>query len=86
MLNVYDVYVRNMNILFNPAKTNFIFFPAQPNSLPGLPLHFMNTAIVFLPSCTFLCISVSSHAISDRNILQYVQNLYTYAVQTIHIK
>ena len=54
MLNVCDVYVRNMDILFNPAKTNCICFPAYPNSLPGLPLHFMDTDIVFVPSCTFL--------------------------------
>ena len=73
MLNVCDVYARNMNILLNPSKTNFIFPPAHPNSLP---LHFMNTDIVFVPSCTFLGISVSSHDISDRNIPQSVQKLY----------
>ena len=71
-----DVYARNMDILFNPAKTNCIFFPAYPTSLPGLPLHFMNTDIVFVSSCTFLGISVSSHDISDRNIPQSVQKLY----------
>ena len=76
MLNVCDVYARNMDILFNPAKTNCIYFPAHPNSLPGLPLHFMNTDIVFVPSCTFLGVSVSSHDISDRNIPQSVHNLY----------
>ena len=75
MLSVCDVYARNMDILFNPAKTNCIFPPAYPTSLPGLPLHFMNTDIVFVPSCTFLGISVSSHDISDRNIPQSVQNL-----------
>ena len=36
----------------------------------------MNTDIVFVPSCTFLGISVSSHDISDRNIPQYVPKLY----------
>ena len=36
----------------------------------------MNTDIVFVPSCTFLGISVSSHDISDRNIPQAVQKLY----------
>ena len=76
MLNVCDVYARNMDILFNPAKINCIFFPAYPNSLPGLPLHFMNTDIVFVPSCTFIGISVSSHDISERNIPQSVQMLY----------
>ena len=76
MLSVCDIYARNMDILFNPAKTNCIFFPAYPTSLPGLPLHFMNTDIVFVPSCTFLGISVSSHDISDRNIPQSVQKLY----------
>ena len=76
MLSVCDVYARNMDILFNPAKTNCIFFPAYPTSLLGLPLHFMNTDIVFVPSCTFLGISVSSHDISDRNIPQSVQKLY----------
>ena len=75
MLNVCDLYARNMDILFNPAKTNCILFPAYPNSLPGLPLHFMNTDIVFVPSCTFLGISVSGHDISGSNILQYVQKL-----------
>ena len=30
--------------------------------------------IVFLPSCTFLSISVSSHDISDRNIPKSVQS------------
>ena len=45
-------------------------------SLPGFPLHFINTDIVFVTTCTFLCISVSSHDISDRNISQSVQNLY----------
>ena len=73
MLNVCDVYARNMDFIFNPAKTNCIFFPACPNSLPGLPLHFMNTDIVFVPSCTFSDISVYSHDISDRNIPQSVQ-------------
>ena len=67
MLNVCDVYARNMDILFNPAKTNCIFFPAYPHSLPGLPLHFMDTAIVCVPSCTFLGIPVSSHDFSDIN-------------------
>ena len=76
MLNVCDVYARNMDILFNPAKTNCIFFPAHPNSLPRLPLHLMNTYIIFLPSCTCLGIYVSSHDISDRNIPQSVQKLY----------
>ena len=76
MLNVYDVYARHMDILFNPAITNCIFFPAYPNSLPGLSLHFINTAIVFVPSFTFLGISVSSYDISDRNIPQSVQKLY----------
>ena len=76
MLSVCDVYARNKDILFNPAKTNSIFSPAYPTSLPGLPLHFMNTDIVFVPSCTFLGISVSSHDISDRNIPQSVQKLY----------
>ena len=76
MLNVCDVYARNMDILFNPAKTNCIFFPAYPNSLLGLPLHFMNTDIVFVSSCAFFGISVSSHDISDRNIPQSVQKLY----------
>ena len=65
-----------MDILFNPEKNNCIFSPAYPNSLPGLPLHFMNTDIVCVPSCTFLDISVSSHDISDRNIPQYVHKLY----------
>ena len=76
MLNVCDVYARNMDILFNPAKTNCIFFPSHPNSLPGLPLHFMNTDVVFLPSCKLLGISVSSQDISDRNVPQSVQKLY----------
>ena len=67
MLSVCDVYARNMDILFNPA---------YPNSLPGFPLHFMNTDLVFIPSCTFLGISVSSHDISDSNIAQSVQKLY----------
>ena len=62
MLNVCDVYARNMDILFNPAKTNCI---AHPNSLPGISLHCMNTDIVFIYSCTFLGISISSHDISD---------------------
>ena len=74
MLNVCDVYARNMDILFNPAKTNCIFFPAYPNSLPGLPLHFMNTEIVFVPSCTFFGISVSSHDISGRNIPESIKS------------
>ena len=65
-----------MDILFNPAKTNCIVFPTYPNSLPGLPLHFMNTDIVFVPSCTLLGISVSSHDISDRNIPQSVQKYH----------
>ena len=65
-----------MDILLNPAKTNCIVFPACPNSLPGLPLHFMNTEIVFVPSCTFFGISVSSHDISGRNIPQSIQKLY----------
>ena len=76
MLNVCDVYARNMDILLNPAKNTCIFFPAYPNLLPGLPLHFMNTEIVFVPSCTFLGISVSSHDISGRNIPQSIQKLY----------
>ena len=76
MLSVCDVYARNMDILFNPAKTNCIFSPTYPNSHPGLQLHFMNTGIVFVPSCTFIGISVSSHDISNRNIPQSVQNLY----------
>ena len=54
MLNICDVYARNMDILFNPAKTYCIFSPAYPNSLPVLPLHFMNTDIGI---CTFLGIS-----------------------------
>ena len=54
MLNVCDVYARNMDISFNPAKTNCIYFPAHPNSLPGLPLHFMNTDILCVPSQVFL--------------------------------
>ena len=57
MLKVCDVYARNMDILFNPAKTNCIFFPSHPNSLPGLPLHFLNTGIVSLTSCTFVGLS-----------------------------
>ena len=73
MLNVCDVYAKNV---FNPAKTNCIFSPPYANSLPGLPLHFMNTDIVFVPSCIFLCISVSSHDISNRNIPQSVHTLY----------
>ena len=36
----------------------------------------MNTDIVFVPYCTFLDISVSSHDISDRNIPQSGQKLY----------
>ena len=76
MLNVCDIHARNMDILFNPPKTKFIFSPAHPNSLPGLSLHFMNTDIVCVLSCTLLDISVSSHDISDRNIPQSVQNLY----------
>ena len=76
MLNVADVYARNMDILFHQPKTNCIFFPAHHNSLLGLPLHFMNTDIVFLPFCTFFGISVSSHDISDRNTPQSVQKLY----------
>ena len=36
----------------------------------------MNTDIVFVLSCTFLGISVSTHDISDRNIPRSVQNLY----------
>ena len=75
MLNVCDVYARNMDILFNPEKTNCIFSPSHPNLLPGLPLHFMNTDIVFILSYTFLGISVSNHDISDRNIPQSVQKL-----------
>ena len=73
MLHVCDAFARNIDILFNPAKINCIFSPAYPNSLP---VHFMNTDIIFVPSCTFLGISVSSHDISDRNIPQYVQKLY----------
>ena len=76
MLNVCDVYARNMDILFNPSKINCIFSQAHPNLLQGIPLHFMNTDIVFIPSCTFLGISVSSHDIPDRNIPQSVHNLY----------
>ena len=76
MPNLCDVYARNMYILFNPATTNCIFFPAHPNSLPGPPLHFMNTGIVFVLSCTFLGIFVSSYNISDRNIPQSVQMVY----------
>ena len=76
MLNVCDIYARNIDILFKQAKTNCIFSPAHPNSLPGLPLHFMNTAVVCVPSCTLLGISVSSKDISDRNISQSVQKLY----------
>ena len=60
-----------MDILITPAKTNCIFPPSHPNSLPGLPLHFMNTDIVFELYCTFLGISVSNH-ISGRNIPQAV--------------
>ena len=37
-----------MDIIFNQAKTNCIFLPVHPNLLPGLPLHFMNTDIVFV--------------------------------------
>ena len=55
MLNVCDIYARNMDIVFNQAKTHCIFPPAHPNSLTGLPLHFMNTDVVFfLSSCTLL--------------------------------
>ena len=75
MLNVCDVYVRSMDILFNPANTNCIFSPAHPNSLPGLPLHFMNTDVVIIPSGTLLGISVSSQNISDRNIPQSVYRI-----------
>ena len=50
---------------------------SNPNSLPGLPLHVINTDIAFVPPCTFLCISVSNHDImTNRNISQSVQNLY----------
>ena len=83
MVNVCDVYARNMDILFNPAKTNCIFSPAHPSSLPGIPLHFMNTDIVFVPSCTFLGISVSGHDISDRNIPQSVQKLYRRSIEVM---
>ena len=76
MLNVRDVYARIMDILFNPAKTNYIYSPAHPNSLPGIPLHFMNTDIVFVPYCTFFGVSISSHDIYDRNIPPSVQNFY----------
>ena len=76
MLNGCDVYVRNMDILFYSAKTNCIFSPVHLNSLPGIPLHFMNTDIVCVPSCTFSDISVSNHDISDRNIPQSVHNLF----------
>ena len=77
MQNVCDVYARNMDMdILNSAKTNCIFSPAHPNSLPGLPLHFMNTDIVFVPSCTFLGVSVSSHDISDKNFTQSVQHFY----------
>ena len=31
MLNVFDVYGRNMDILLNLSKTNCIFPPAHPN-------------------------------------------------------
>ena len=59
-------------ILLNASPLSYEYL----NSLPGLPLHFMNTDIVFVSSCTFLGISVSSHDISDRNIPQSVQKLY----------
>ena len=85
MLNVCDVYVRNMDILLNPAKINCIFLPAHPNSLPRLPLQFMNTYIIFLPSCTLLGIYVSSHYISDRNIPQSVQKLYRRSNKVISV-
>ena len=90
--------IRQNPIVYNPAKNNCICSTAHPNSLPGIPLHFMNTHhhivsskyllpslcaclsciadIVFVPSCTFLGISVSSQDISDRNIPQSVQNVY----------
>ena len=64
-----------MNIVLNPGKTNFIFI-AHPNSLPGLPLHILNTDIVFVPFCTFFGISISNNDVSYRNILQPVENLY----------
>ena len=49
MLNVCDVNARNMDSLFNPAKTNCIFSPAYPNSLPGLTLQvFLSPAMIFL--------------------------------------
>ena len=83
MLNVCDVYARNIDILFNPAKTSCIFSTAHPDSLPGIPLHFMNTYIVFVPSCTFLGISASSHDISDGNIPQSVQNVYWRSNETM---
>ena len=38
----------------------------------------MNTDIVCVLFCTFLGISVSSHDIPDKNILQSVQNVYIY--------
>ena len=75
MLNVCDVYARNIYILVNPAKTNCIFSQHIPIYLPGLPLHFMNTAVVLLTSCTLLGISVSSQGISDRNIPQSIQKV-----------
>ena len=31
MLNVCDVYARNIDIFSNPAKTNCIFSPSHPN-------------------------------------------------------
>ena len=39
MLNVCDVYARNMDILFNPAITNCIFSPAYPNSMTSIVLY-----------------------------------------------
>ena len=39
----------------------------------------MNTDSVFVPSFTFLCIFVSNHDISDRNIPQSVQNLHRWS-------
>ena len=66
-----------MNIFLNPANPIYcIFLSPHPKSLTELPLHFLNTGIVFVPTCTYSGISFFSHDNSDRNIPQYIQHWY----------
>ena len=56
-----DVYARKIGILFSPAETFCIFPPSHLKSLPGLPLHFQNTVVLFVHSCTLYGIFVTNH-------------------------